>query len=214
MEIGNLKSKANGGGTIVANNIINGYDTVGDRAAVYFRVTGSLANPQQDVGLNDLTVAGNTIYGWTKGLELESGFDPSSTGPTALSNLTVSYNDIQGLTSTPLLNHGSFVESTTERWISNRYDCTPAAVGAFSVMSVDTNFNTWHDRLDYSAEAIHLGYADPTRTAATYSATVGGAATLDGFLSLARSQTKAKWDARYGAKAVVNYETGGFTVVG
>ena len=37
---------------------------------------------------------------------------------------------------------------------------------------------------------------------------------IDAFLNAARQQTKAKWDVRYAAKAVVSYETGGFVVVG
>lgn len=213
MEIGNLKPKSAGGGTVVANNLIIG-DTQGDKPAVFFRYTGSTTNPQQDVGINDLTFTGNTIYGWTKGLELESGYIPGSIGvPAALNNLIVAHNDIQSLTSLPLVNHAFAFSPDAEHWSGNRYDCSPSATGTFTVNGAATTFAMWQSQNEPTAQAIHLHYADATRTAEAYNASLGGAATLSGFLTKARAQTKAAWDTRFASKAVIAYEQGGFAVV-
>jgi hypothetical protein len=210
MEIGNLKRKSLGGGTLIANNLIIG-NTQGDKPAVFFRYTASTANPQQDAGINDLTFTGNTIYGWTKGLELEAGYVPGSSGPSSLSNLRVTNNAIQSLTSLPLLNHAIAFSRTAETWSDNRYNCTLSAVGTFLVNGAMKSFSDWKAN-EPTAQAAHLNYTAPNRTAATYNASLGGASTLSAFLAKARAQTKAAWDARFASKAVISYELGGFAV--
>jgi hypothetical protein len=50
----------------------------------------------------------------------------------------------------------------------------------------------------------------PTRSIGSYDTTLGGAGTLDHFLSLAEGQTKSSWNTAYMANAVNNYIRAGF----
>lgn len=54
------------------------------------------------------------------------------------------------------------------------------------------------------------GYTAPSRTVGSYSGTVGGTATIAGFMVLARAQTKASWNANLAADAVNAYIRAGF----
>ena len=61
------------------------------------------------------------------------GFVPGSIGPTALSGLLVTHNDVQGPSSLPLVNHGIPMAAGAEHWEFNRCDCDPQAAATFGV---------------------------------------------------------------------------------
>lgn len=54
------------------------------------------------------------------------------------------------------------------------------------------------------------GYPDPTRTVASYNASLGGPAMLSSFLAEARLQSKDNWRAAYTAEAYNTYKRAGF----
>ena len=51
---------------------------------------------------------------------------------------------------------------------------------------------------------------DPTRTLATYNASLGGAGTFESFIARARQQSKGNWDARYGIDSLLAYFRAGY----
>ena len=55
-----------------------------------------------------------------------------------------------------------------------------------------------------------MAYDDPTRSPASYNATVGGAATLDDFLGAEREQSSAHWRPEMMAVVVARYLRQGF----
>lgn len=55
-----------------------------------------------------------------------------------------------------------------------------------------------------------VSFVDPNRTAGTYNASMGGTATLDGFLAQARLQSSRNWRPAYTAAALNDYIRAGF----
>jgi hypothetical protein len=72
----------------------------------------------------------------------------------------------------------------------------------------------WQSAVEPTASAVRLTYADPTRSAASYNGSLGGAATTQALLAAIRAQSKARWQPQYTARAVEDYLRAGFTVVG
>ncbi|MCX5660864.1 MAG: hypothetical protein NTW19_14255 [Planctomycetota bacterium] len=56
------------------------------------------------------------------------------------------------------------------------------------------------------------GYVSPNRDAASYNASLGGAATLEAFIAAARNQSRAAWNTAYTAAAANAYVRAGFAV--
>ena len=88
MEVANTKP---GVQTVVSNNIFStdtDIGTGGDRSlagtdgfpAIMLVYGSDLTNPDQAVGINDLTVQGNIVYKWTAGLSVQDGMQPGGSG--------------------------------------------------------------------------------------------------------------------------------------
>ncbi|HEX8911357.1 MAG TPA: right-handed parallel beta-helix repeat-containing protein [Humisphaera sp.] len=220
LEVGNTRPAATGGGTVVSGNLIVGYPgsgavggTGGDKAALYLRITANTTSPATEAGLNDLLVTGNTVYGWAKGVELEAGFVPGSTGRTAIGNVTVERNDVQRVTLGPAANHGTPADFAADAWSNNRYDYPADASPAFLVNGVARTFDEWRFGVEMSAEHVTVPYADPTRTAGTYDASIGGPGTVEALLAAARGQGRAAWSPQLTAAAMAGYVKAGFAEV-
>jgi hypothetical protein len=73
---------------------------------------------------------------------------------------------------------------------------------------------TYQDWLSSSHETgstmLPVTYPSPDRTIGTYMMTLGGAPTLDGFMTQARLQSRSNWHSEYTAQAVNNYVRAGF----
>jgi hypothetical protein len=53
-------------------------------------------------------------------------------------------------------------------------------------------------------------FVDPHRSVATYSASIGGIQSLEGFMSAVRQQSRANWNPVYTAAALNGYVRAGF----
>jgi hypothetical protein len=63
---------------------------------------------------------------------------------------------------------------------------------------------------DSSSQAHETPFPDPTRTIATYHASIGGAPSLESFMLEARKQSRLTWRPQYTAEAVNDYIRAGF----
>jgi hypothetical protein len=87
------------------------------------------------------------------------------------------------------------------------YNCQTGIIDG-GTSTVKTN-----NRVTLSSDSSNpFNYPDPTRTAATYSASLGDAGTRADFLAKCKAQSRGNWDARYTADAINNYIREGFGV--
>src|SRR3712207_8840512 len=64
-------------GVAIRDNLMVG-DTRGDKPAIRLRASDDPKNPADDVGLNDVTVERNTVYGWSHALAVDDRLVPRS----------------------------------------------------------------------------------------------------------------------------------------
>jgi hypothetical protein len=207
IEVGNLKA---GGNTIVSDNIIAS-DTQNKYPAIKLETDTGATNASQGVGINDLTITRNIVYKWYQGLNIASGFNVGGSGMTALNDLTVSDNDFQMTTSQKIINHNPAIKVSEEAFSDNRYYDSQSSSGWFAIQNATTSLASWQSKVESTAQSQKMDYPDPSRTAATYNASLGGAASLTGFLSEARKQGKATWRSAYATAAAISYIRAGFT---
>jgi unsaturated chondroitin disaccharide hydrolase len=207
MDLGNIRAGTN---TTVHDNVIHG-DTTGTRPAVYLRVDGNEDyNPQQDVGINDLTFQHNTVYDWTYGLETDPLLVPGTTGRTGLNDVTFKDNEFQRMDFTPVVAHEGPFASSEETWSGGVYDTSSSQSSLFAIGSTQMTLNDRRAQVEPTAQQQQIQYVDPNRTAATYNAAIGGTGTLAAFLTGARGQSMTNWQSAYTAPAVNNYVRAGF----
>ncbi|MDB5290176.1 MAG: hypothetical protein JWL69_1417 [Phycisphaerales bacterium] len=205
-QFGNLKP---GGGTEVANNIFED-DTQGGSPAIQFQPGNAVANPAQEVGLNTLTVEQNVVYNWGFDLSLSNQYQPGVPGSNDLSAVVIRNNDFQNNLTGRIVSHGDVYDPRFEIWSGNRYASNTAQSNWFTLQGVTMSYAAWLARIEPTAQATTVQYADPTRTLETYMASVGLTASEDSYLAGVRGLSKTNWDPRYFASSVVSYIHGGF----
>ena len=134
LEIGNLRSTANGGGTIVRNNVFANDAVDGSQYAIKLDVSSvdSTGSPP-DVGINDLRVEGNVVYSWALGMSVHPWYNNvSSSIYRPLNNLVVKGNDFQRIFAgnAAMLDHFNRFMPALETWSDNRYDGSAADAGS------------------------------------------------------------------------------------
>ena len=211
LELANLKSAANGGGTLVKNNVFAA-DSQKSFATIRLDVP-SADNPTAQVGINDLTLDGNLIYAWYRGIYINSAYTVGTSGFKGINNLVVKNNDLQRQFAGAIVEHGPAFNSASESWTNNRYDSSLTESSSskwFKVGSSQVSAATWQSTYEPTAILGQGAFPDPTRGAAAYNATQGGPATTDAFLAEARRQSKAFWRASYTTDPVIDYVRTGF----
>jgi hypothetical protein len=222
MEVANTKP---GVQTVVSNNIFStdtDIGTGGDRSlagtdgfpAIMLVYGSDLTNPDQAVGINDLTVQGNIVYKWTAGLSVQDGMQPGGSGLRALNHLQVINNDFQRIRSGPIVQHAAPLDPSQEDWRGGRYNGAGSDASLITVDGGGLSVSKWAQRIDPRGAEVRVNYADPDRTAATYSQSLGGANTDDAFVAGARALTSQNWDTRYTAAALVQDVRDGFAEPG
>jgi hypothetical protein len=211
LELANLKSAANGGGTLVRNNV---FAADSQRSFATIRLDVPAAdNPAAQVGINDLTIEGNLIYAWYRGISINSAYTFGGTGYKAINNLVVRNNDIQRQFAGAIVDHGPSFNPFAESWTNNRYDSTlteSSTTKWFKVGSAQVSAATWQAAYEPTAALAQGAFPDPTRGVGAYNGTRGGAATTDAFLAEARRQSKAFWRTSYTTDPVIDYVRTGF----
>jgi hypothetical protein len=216
LEIGNLTPKANGGGTVVKNNIYAGYANDG-QPAIQVSIPINVTNPQTAVGVNDLTVQNNIVYGWTKGVYINPGFAMGGTGRFAYNNVSFLNNEFQQVNTTPIVSHGPSYTPSVETWRGNRYSIQGSASGSTPYFQTKINgtltnqtLAQWQSTVEPTASTPSISYPDPQRSPASYNATKGGAATPEAFMNEARQLSSRFYRTAYTAAAVNDYMKAGF----
>ena len=212
LEIGNTKSVANGGGVVVKNNVYTTYAGSG-QPAIQVTVGSNAVNPTQEVGINDLTIQNNVVYGWTKGITTNGGLVDGATGRTGVNGLIVRNNDFQQTLLTPVVEHNNSYSASGESWSNNRYNSVKTDTGSqqyFKLGSTYTYLSGWKSGIEPTATEVKVSYPDPSRTAATYDKSLGGTGTDDSFMAQERRQSSTFWRSQYSASAVTDYVKAGF----
>ncbi|MDB5297606.1 MAG: conserved repeat domain protein [Phycisphaerales bacterium] len=216
IELGNLRpigSQYGGGGTVVKNNIFSSY-TDANFPAIQLSY-GSVDQNYKDngVGINDLTVQNNIVYGWSRGLILASGFSPGGTTRFALNNLKVLNNEFESISGNPVVQHGTSYSAAEELWSGNKYNLKSGATGTntFLVKGANVSLSAWQLLAEPTASSAAVAYPDPTRSPATYNASIGGSGSIDAYLAQARRQSSKNWRTQYATAAAVAYIQAGFS---
>ncbi len=76
------------------------------------------------------------------------------------------------------------------------------------------NWGTWTTIDEKNAIAAQLSFPDSSVSVASYNASIGGADSIDAFLSGARSESSQDWQPQYTAAAVNTYMRAGFSMAG
>ena len=207
IDIANLKAAADGGGTVIRDNVFAN-DNQGHYAAIQLNICdGAQPNFATSPGLNDLTIEGNVVYNWYRALWLNSDLVPGGTGPKSLNGLVVQNNDFQHMTANTYsaIIHGPAFSSLKEQFSGNHY--WPAT---FYLAGANKTLSQWQAEVEATAQAVQVAYLDPTRDVARYNSGLGGVASVDAFLATARQQTAQSWSSNYTAEAAINYIRKGF----
>ncbi len=209
IEIGNTKPGAN---TRISDNIFTG-DTQKAYPAIMLNYDPAGTG---DVGINDLTIEDNLAYGWYKGLSISAAFVPGGSGKLGLNGLAVRNNDFQQLTASAAaaVQHNAAFLVSAEQFSGNRYSTSGAnpadPSGGFSIQGATKTLNQWQATIEPTAKSTQVIYMEPTRSIASYTSTVGGAASVDAFLAAARQLCSQNWDLDYTSSAAINYVRLGF----
>ena len=171
LEIANLRPAANGGGTVVRDNVYTTYAGSG-QPAIQISVGSNAVNPSQEVGINDLTIQNNVVYGWTKGITTNAGLVDGATGRNGVNNLVVRNNDFQQTALTPVVEHNNAYSATGESWSNNRYNSVkPDVSGSGGYFKLGGGYVTlpgWKSGIEPTAANVKVTYPDPRgRPAAT-----------------------------------------------
>lgn len=216
LEIGNLMPKSQGGGTVVRDNIMAGY-TVNGQPAIQVSFGSNTVNPQTSVGVNDLTMQNNIVYGWTRAFYINPGFSLGGTGRFAYNNVSYINNEFQQIAATPIIFHGPSYNPNVETWRGNRYSIINSAGSSTPYFQLKVNGTVinqtlaqWQTSVEPTASTPSIQYPDPTRSPATYNATKGGDATMDGFMAQARQLSSKFYRSAYMAAAVDDYIKAGY----
>ena len=136
---------------------------------------------------------------------------PGGTGLTALNNVTVRDNDFQQVSASRIVRHAGPSRRPRRPGRGNRYaDANAAASGWFELPGVGTSLDAWRAKVEPTAQYAAAAYANPERTIASYNASLGGEASLDGFLAGARQQRQGDFQPAYSSAAAINYVRRGF----
>jgi hypothetical protein len=206
MEIGNTRA---GYPTIISNNI---FTQSVSRAPAAITLTYGIGdtNPEQAVGINDLTLQSNIINDWYRGIHVDGGFSAGGSGLTAFNDVRVLSNDFQGI-SGPVLTHDDSFYKGQETWADNRYS-SGTAVMVSGAKSLPTQM--WNQKDEPRGQINAVQYADSAASVENYDLGNGGAGTVADFLAQVRQQSRQTWQPQYDTAAIINYFRTGFSEVG
>ena len=212
LEIGNTRPNIP---TVVSNNIFAKANVAaGKDYAILLGYAGDNSpNGELAVGINDLTVQGNIVYRWSKGLRFDGQFVPGGAGRFGLNRLTVRGNDFQQLANERLLAHDSPIDAAQEHWSANRYDARAGSTGEFFLGGKGVTPERWASQHDPSGSIGRVAYVEPDRGADTYAVALGvpsRAALLGEF----RASSSQLWRPQFTAAGLIDYVRDGFAEAG
>jgi hypothetical protein len=206
IEVGNL----NMDGAVVENNIL-----IGEQNS-----PGALSIGPAGVGVHNAVFRNNTIYNWSRAFSVV-GVQSEELDTLQISGNVFARNLVQNpdRAEISLIRVRDMGEPRGVEFRNNIYWSAAEPTEWFHVGVGDRNtdgvaFEEWSRRAKDSSRVARVEFTDPTRTAATYNATLGGEATREAFLAQARRQSKSDWRIQYTAAPVIDYIREGFRPVG
>ena len=207
MEIGNT---AVGADVTVADNVI-AHDSQHAFAAIRLGYGHTVSNEDQAVGINDLRVERNVVYGWHRAVSTGGSLAAGQAGHRSFNNVRVTDNDFQAITSDLVVDHGAPVSSATETWRGNRYDVDGGGDHrAFASGGATLSLSDWRRAVEPTATGERVDYFAPDRSIETYNAALGGRPSAEPFLHQATLQSRDNWREQYTAESVIRYVRAGF----
>ena len=154
-------------------------------------------DPQDSVGINDLTLSFNVFYGGTTGIAVDGGLVPGGHGLTALNRLSIGGNKFDDMRKASVSNASASYLSQ-ETWSGNTYYNAAQRVNGASVTPKGI------------VETSPFAFSNPNRSIAAFDALIGGPGTDVHFLHLARLQSATNWSAGLTTDSVNSYIANGF----
>ncbi|HEX8915020.1 MAG TPA: hypothetical protein VF796_21890 [Humisphaera sp.] len=209
IEAGNIRA---GGATAFTGNVFADAP-VGSGYAIYLTVGSNVTNPDQAVGINDLSIDHNVVYGWSKGLYINDSLVPGGTGQYALNRVTIANNDFQRLQSQYALHVGTNFSASQVFLSGNRYD-TAAAGGVMVGVGSSTSvaWSSWAAGRETGSAEVRVSYLDAARSAGTYVTSLSLGSTDADYVTVARKLSSATFRADLLGSALATYVRTGFGV--
>jgi hypothetical protein len=206
IEVGNVRAAA------IRDNVIANDGGRGGAAAFSLGFGGGVSNASEGVGINDLLIEDNVVRNWQQSMSLSGGLKPGGSGYTSLNNLTVRDNDFQFVywQYHRIVEHSMPVNRAEETWSNNRYHEDAAQTDWFQMGGSRGSFGKWKSDLEPTAKAEQVRYSDPDRGIASYQQSIGGTASLAGFVAAARGQAQGNWSGNFSAGRVIDHVRAGF----
>ena len=213
LEVGNTKPNIP---TVVSNNIFaHANEAYGSDYAMLLSYAGDTStNGELAAGLNDLTVQGNIVYRWTKGLKFDPQFVPGGAGRFGLNRVTVRGNDFQQVVDGRVVYHESPLDPAQEKWSGNRYDLDPAAASHIRLGDKWMSLDRWRATQESTAAAAAAPYAEAARSADSYAALATGVPSRAALLAEMRANTAPAWRPQFTAGGIIDYVRAGFAEPG
>jgi len=202
--------QARGWGMSIAGNVTS---SIIESNVVAHNVNGSAPIPavfsvaNNGRGVENTLFMGNIFHAWNGSTQFQGS------GPQT-ANFQLFNNKFQNqISADPLIVH-SLPESTSA--IFSAYNVFDGLAGQYGLMRVGGSYlslGQWKPMVhDTTSLELQATFPAPGRTIATYHQSIGGAPSLDAFMSQARMQSRANWRVQYTAPAVIDFIRAGFAL--
>ena len=158
------------------------------------------------VASQNVTISNNVLYNWNQ------GFVGLSAGP--LTNIQVIGNKFQDkLYQSPSVSSEGVLSTARATFSNNTYYTNAAASNWFMIQDAPKSFTNWLTlSKETGAVSQAVTFPDVSRTVESYSASIGGSATLSSLIGAERLQSQATWRPELEARNIVNYLGAGFGI--
>lgn len=187
MEIANIKSAAVFDNIIAHNKSASKYGY-----AIQF-------DTDQDAGIENLTLENNIIHDWASSLYF---------GDFHYENVTFQQNVVEAPMLDVFLLAAPGALSSGVKFANNTW-FTPGSKW-FEIDGSQVSFSQWKTAHEATAKNAKVAFADPNRSLASYSKSLGKAETFDAFMAETRHQKRGHFLLEYTAQAAIDYIRAGF----
>jgi len=163
------------------------------------RTNSGAAGIQLETGVKKALVTSNIVFNWSNPILNDGTRD-----------IAIRSNQLQDpAVSTVLIDQRRSPTLGLYQYANNVYG--PSSKRMNRIQGQDQSFNDWTDATHESSASLKtIQYVAPTRSIASYNASVGGKHTFMAWINAIRSQSESGWNARYTAAPMLQYIRDGF----
>jgi parallel beta helix pectate lyase-like protein len=157
------------------------------------------AGIQLETGVKKALVTSNIVYDWSRAILNDATRD-----------VTIRSNQLQnpGM-SVIVLDQRRPADLGLYKYSDNTYSAKVKRLNRID--GADQSFDDWRASAEPTATLKTIDYSAPTRSMASYNASVGGRHTFMGWLTAIRNQSESGWDTRYTTQPALQYIRAGFS---